>query len=95
MVSSAGRVFSPAVVEAKVVAVAHVAVAPGRHAVRCTEVIGIFRRAGQGALVEEVPLGWREGDVGIESADAVGSGFEVVVAGKVREFWRKRRFDRA
>ena len=53
---------------------------------RYTEVCGVFCGTGEGAFVEELPLRGREGDVGVESADAVEAGFVVVVAGEVGDF---------
>lgn len=53
---------------------------------RYAEVGGVFRRTGEGAVVEEGPLRGREGDVGVEGADAVGPGFVVVVAGEEGDF---------
>lgn len=53
---------------------------------RHAKVRGVLRRTGEGAFVEEIPLSRREGDVGVEGADAVGSGFVGVVATKVGDF---------
>lgn len=92
MVRAAGRVVGPAVVEAQIGVVAHVAIAPCWHAVCYAEVRGVFRRAGECALVEEIPLRGRKGDVCVESADAVGSGFVVVVAGEERDFGESAGF---
>lgn len=59
---------------------------------RHVEVRGVLRRTGEGAFVEEIPLSRREGDVGVERADAVGSGFVVVVAGEVGDFGESTAF---